>query len=211
MSFTPRRSTRGAVFTPSPFPSSSLAGPSTDTSTSYHWLSPATYPSGSTEPHYTSLKRVIDLTNTPGRRKGKGKAKAGDGETKFNVGDGVMVAVEGSSEGVGIITRMWEEEVQKEKDEDESDEEMPDQEEEGEKEMIKMAEIHWCFRRFELPGIMKNLTVEDVSLSRTQRIGERAHGIERSAIGCITRQTRNYPITDYPAHETCPYLLPSGL
>jgi origin recognition complex subunit 1 len=26
-----------------------------------------------------------------------------------------------------------------------------------------MAEVHWCFRRKDLPGVMKNLSVEDVS------------------------------------------------
>lgn len=161
MALTPRRSTRGAVFTPSPFPSPSLAAPS-DTATTYQWLSPAIYPENSDTPHYTSLRRSVAGTNTPGRRKGKGKAK-GDDDTRFTVGDGVVVSVDGNGEGVGVITKMWEEEVKKEEDDDEGDgAEEEDEGEEGEK-TVKMAEIHWCFRRRDLPSIMKNITVEDVS------------------------------------------------
>lgn len=62
---------------------------------------------------------------------------------------------------------MWEEDIKKDDKEDSEEEEEDDDDDEldeidGEK-TIKMAEIHWCFRRSDLPGIMKNLTVEDVS------------------------------------------------
>lgn len=75
----------------------------------------------------------------------------------------MAVALEGGTEGLGIITDMWEEEVEEvEKVEDEEEEEEEVEEEEGEK-TVKMAEIHWFLRRHDLPGVMKNLSMEDVS------------------------------------------------
>lgn len=72
-----------------------------------------------------------------------------------------MVSVEGGGDGVGIIKRMWE---QTEDTEEESSDEA-EGEDEGDRDRVKMAEIHWCFRREDLPGVMKNLNVADVSLS----------------------------------------------
>ncbi len=75
-----------------------------------------------------------------------------------------MVAVEGGGEGVGVLIELREEpEDEIDEDEEEEDEEDEEEDEEDEERGPKMmAEIHWCFRRQDLPGVMKNLCVEDV-------------------------------------------------
>ena len=87
------------------------------------------------------------------------------------MGDGVMVSVEGGEEGVGVLIRLWEEledeasERSSEEDEGLEDVEIGNDVQDEERGRKMMAEVHWCFRRQDLPGIMKNLSVEDVRRS----------------------------------------------
>jgi origin recognition complex subunit 1 len=108
---------------------------------------------------------------TPRKNGKKPRANKGDEESRFAIGDGVLVDVEGGADGVGVLIRLWEE---PDKDEDEEGDEDSNggndsarrkrKEENGDATEVRMmAEVHWCFRRKDLPGIMKNLTVEDVS------------------------------------------------
>lgn len=194
---TPRRSDRGVIFTPvaSPTPgptptpaaaSSSRGKVAPTIATSYHWLTAPYYPSGSSSsgaedavPHYTAYKRLVDRTTLVKRRK---HAKVGFEESRFAVGDGVLVNVQGGNDGVGILVRLWEEE---EEDSDESDEsgsesdgdDDVDGDEQGNggvgvrgkgkngrkaKSTTMMGEIHWCFRRSDLPSMMRDLSVAEV-------------------------------------------------
>ena len=199
MATTPRRSTRGAIFTPSPFPSPAAIAPnttfawtsaptstSTSTSSNPSHLStggPSTLPLTDRRTYYNSFTRITSHSGfTP--RKGpkgiKGRPKVGkeDEESRFSIGDGVLVKLEGNSEGVGVLIRLWEEPEEKAEEESEKDEDAEQKdakdgvygEDDEDEEMgtSMMAEIHWCFRRQDLPGIMKNLSVEDVSVSRSQ-------------------------------------------
>ena len=186
---TPRRSTRGQIFTPSP-----SAGPSLQPKNVIFGWTSAPLPASASLPadldtegkrtYYNSFTRITSSSRraqpllTPGKRV---KAAQGDEEARFSVGDGVLVKVEGGTDGVGVLVRLWEEPD----DADDGDEEEDGQDdEEGEggaggradggsrngdgtssksKSKTRMtAEIHWCFRRKDLPGIMKNLSVEDV-------------------------------------------------
>jgi len=158
MTVTPRRSVRGALRTPSPHPSPALIRPDT----TYAWTAWPLPSSPNSLPHYNSFIRIISGS---GLRPQKSKARAGksDEDSRFTVGDGVMVSVEGGSEGVGVLIRLWEEREETESDGEEEDEE--EEEEEEERGPMMMAEVHWCFRRQDLPGVMKNLSVEDVRRS----------------------------------------------
>lgn len=81
-----------------------------------------------------------------------------------------MVGVDGG-DGVGVVIGLWQvspgagesevgdEERQSEEKEDENEDEEDDGPAKG-----MMAEVHWCFRKQDLPSVMKNLNVEDVSL-----------------------------------------------
>jgi len=116
--------------------------------------------------HYRAFDRIIKHSGlTP--KKGKGKQKE-DEISRFTIGDGVLVSVDGGNDGVGILIRLWEESGsgEDEGDEDESGsgdgDDSDDEDDDGPR---MMAEIHWCFRRQDLPGIMKNLQVDDVSQS----------------------------------------------
>jgi len=79
-----------------------------------------------------------------------------------------MVGVDGG-DGVGVVIGMWEahtiERQDRDEDEDEEDNERgeEDEEEDGPAKGM-MAEVHWCFRKQDLPSVMKNMNVEDVSL-----------------------------------------------
>jgi origin recognition complex subunit 1 len=135
----------------------------------------------------------------PGRKIRAGK---GDEESRFTVGDGVVVAIEGGGEGIGVLVGLWEEPDEDEEEEEDRDGDKDKMDKEGEKEgreggrvngreegesssaaadkdkssdddtplenkpMRMVAEVHWCFRRQDLPGIMKNLAVADVSVFR---------------------------------------------
>jgi origin recognition complex subunit 1 len=79
-------------------------------------------------------------------------------EKRFTVGDGVVVGVEGGNEGIGVLIRLWEEESVGEEDYEEDNTGNGGQD----GDMKMMGEVHWCFRRQDLPGVMKNLTVADV-------------------------------------------------
>ncbi|ORX38507.1 P-loop containing nucleoside triphosphate hydrolase protein [Kockovaella imperatae] len=180
MPITPRRSTRGTVFSPLT-PSSTENGLASRDDLIFNWTSapvqrPSTEAGPSSQPivsdaddehglrtYYTSFTRI---------QKPTGKKKKEE-VVKFRVGDGVMVSVEGG-DGVAVLTRLWEEPIPKDEgsddddddDDDDEDEEADDEEGSGEGEgeglgMRKMAEIHWCFRRKDLPGIMKDLKVEE--------------------------------------------------
>ena len=160
---TPRRSTRGTLFTPSPHPSPAFV----QTDTTFSWTS-APLPSTSSPSftHYNSFARIVGHSGLT-RRKGKARAGKDDEESRFTVGDGVMVSVEGGEEGVGVLVRLWEEPDEEEEREDGGDQDVNmgnDGEDEGRGRKM-MAEVHWCFRRQDLPGIMKNLSVEDVRCS----------------------------------------------
>jgi origin recognition complex subunit 1 len=82
-----------------------------------------------------------------------------------------MVGVDGG-DGVGVLIGLWQDlgtgrgEGEDEDDEcrEEDDEEEEEEEREGSGRKM-MAEVHWCFRRQDLPSIMKNLNVQDVSHS----------------------------------------------
>lgn len=167
MSATPRRSTRGTLFTPSPHPSPAFV----QTNTTYSWTSaPLASSSSPSFTHYNSFARIVTHSGlTP--RKGKARAGKQDEESRFTVGDGVMVSVEGGEEGVGVLIRLWEEledeasERSSEEDEGLEDVEIGNDVQDEERGRKMMAEVHWCFRRQDLPGIMKNLSVEDVRRS----------------------------------------------
>ncbi|EIW67259.1 hypothetical protein TREMEDRAFT_33606 [Tremella mesenterica DSM 1558] len=176
MASTPRRSTRsGAIFTPSP-----SSHPRSESHTTYSWTSAPRHVSSNpassssttlsqkAEIDYTSFARIVSRQSTkrpltPGRKTHAGKA---DEESRFTLGDGVAVSVEGGGEGVGVLVRLWETSKKAKGEEDMSgegsaeDEERDEEEEEGSGERM-WAEVHWCFRRQDLPGIMKNLSVED--------------------------------------------------
>jgi origin recognition complex subunit 1 len=174
--FTPRRSTRGAVFTPTPF----------------HWTSaPLLPPSALSQTqtagktYYNSFTRITTSVNTNSingieqiKGKGKGKGKEKEQERRFTVGDGVVVGVEGGSEGIGILVRLWEVKEPEEDGDDGSEAGQVDGKVEKEAEKTRMmGEIHWCFRRQDLPGIMKNLTVADVSQPDFAETGDGCDGL----------------------------------
>lgn len=181
---TPRRSTRGAIFTPSPHPTQAVA----QANTTYHWLSAplndaahtngeSSSGSGSSSSttkriRYNSFRRIVGAGQTPTGR--KRKVAKGDEESRFTVGDGVLVGVDGG-DGVGILIGLWQDNTPRSSgrngdgdgdwdggsdDEDEDEDEEEDYEGSGKR---MMAEVHWCFRRQDLPGVMKNLNVQDVS------------------------------------------------
>jgi origin recognition complex subunit 1 len=80
-----------------------------------------------------------------------------------------MVGVDGG-DGVGVVIGLWQDhgQPQREEREGEQDEEVDEEEEEEEEDgpgKGMMAEVHWCFRKQDLPSVMKNLNVEDVSTS----------------------------------------------
>ena len=82
-----------------------------------------------------------------------------------------MVGVDGG-DGVGVVIGLWQDTRSRERiredegrgDEDEDERDEDEEEEEGPAKGM-MAEVHWCFRKQDLPSVMKNLNVEDVSLS----------------------------------------------
>lgn len=176
--FTPRRSARGQIFTPSPAPSAVIQ----PKNVTFAWTSAPLRASDSIPPsldpdgvrtYYNSFTRITSHTNrssqllTPGKRPKAGK---GDEEARFSIGDGVLVKVEGGTDGVGVLIRLWEEPEPEDEEDPESEEEQDevdeneavDKEEKG-KGTRMMGEVHWVFRRQDLPGIMKNLSVKDVS------------------------------------------------
>lgn len=81
-----------------------------------------------------------------------------------------MVGVDGG-DGVGVVIGLWQDLAGdrdgdgRDGDEEEKEEEEEDEEEEDGPGKGMMAEVHWCFRKQDLPSVMKNLNVEDVSLS----------------------------------------------
>lgn len=142
--------------------------------TSYHWLSAPYYPSGPSSsgaedavPHYTAYKRLVDRMTLVKRRK---HAKKGFEESRFAVGDGVLVNVQGGNDGVGILVRLWEEEEEESEDDSASDSDSErdgdggqQQRTEGKKRNVTMmGEVHWCFRRSDLPSMMRDLSVAEV-------------------------------------------------
>lgn len=162
MSFTPRRSARSEIFTPVP---QSPAAQATAAATTFHWLSNASYPDGPDKPHYSSYKRLVNKAALVKRRR-TNNAKSGLEESRFSIGDGVLVNVDGGNDGVGILLRLWEEDDADSDDEEESDDSEDDSDDESSEEgnkKLMMAEIHWCFRQQDLPGVMKNLNVAEVS------------------------------------------------
>ncbi|KAK8854793.1 hypothetical protein IAR55_003532 [Kwoniella newhampshirensis] len=192
---TPRRSTRGTIFTPTPHSSSHARAHQPNTT--YAWTSAPILPASSSsstfsparnatagtsasggiagsssETRYNSFTRIISRTGStplkqtpvPGLGKKIVRAGKGDEESRFTVGDGVLVAVEGGDEGVGVLIGLWEEPEDEDHDEEEGAEGNYGEEEEEENEdkgPKMMAEIHWAFRKQDLPGIMKNVQVDE--------------------------------------------------
>lgn len=78
----------------------------------------------------------------------------------------MLVTVEGNGEGVGVLTRLWEE-VGKKLEGEVGGQDDGEGEDDGDEEEdpTMMAEVHWCFRRQDLPSIMKNVSVEDVRMT----------------------------------------------
>lgn len=176
MPVTPRRSTRQtAIFTPL---SAVKQGPAR-----YEWTSSATATDERT--HYTSFSRT------------RGTGRKAD-EARFSIGDGVSVALEGGAEGIGMLVGLWEEPIPEDEREDDEDDE--DREEEPTR---KMACVHWFFRRSDLPSVMRNLTLEDVSLlpplptaripSLTHAPARLAHAHCEPALGADTRTKSSSP------------------
>lgn len=100
-------------------------------------------------------KLEVDLTpKDKGKAKGKATKKKKGDEARFTIGDGVQVAVEGGKEGVGVLVGLWEEPVPAESDDEDNTEDRGTR---------MMARIHWFFRRQDLPSVMRNLDLEDVS------------------------------------------------
>lgn len=223
--FTPRRSTRGQIFTPSPHPESSLQ----PKNVIFGWTS-APLPSSLSLPdsldpegkrtYYNSFTRITtkhrraEPLATPGKRPKAGK---GDEESRFTVGDGVLVKVEGNADGVGVLVRLWEEPEEKDEEDEGSVEEtsgsntradeLGEEGETGEGGKRMMAEVHWCFRREDLPGIMKNLTVEDVSIMDGFLTTSCAHDRERQKLTSERSSTSHVP---HPAHHDLSTPVPLG-
>ncbi|WRT68394.1 uncharacterized protein IL334_005370 [Kwoniella shivajii] len=195
---TPRRSTRGTLFTPSPSVTPSIRS---QANTSYSWtsapLSSTSLSNNDGNTRYNSYSRIISRNGSTPLRLGPGlgvgtaskkvKAGKGDEESRFTIGDGVLVAIEGGDEGVGVLIGLWEDQSQSpSRSHSQSDnngetneqDENADDEEEGEEEEEKgpkmMAEIHWAFRKQDLPGIMKNVNVEDNEVLLAASISRRA-------------------------------------
>ncbi|KAK4689006.1 origin recognition complex subunit 1, partial [Tremellales sp. Uapishka_1] len=164
MTSTPLRTAREAEHTPSPHPTPVFLS-STATSI-YRWTSAplptlaSAVASTSRQVFYQSYARITSRPNGSAR-KGKARAGRGDEESRFNLGLAVIVAVEGGNEGVGVLTRLWEEDEPDNEDEDEVTKDEVEDGEIEEKGRRKMAEVHWCFRKQDLPGIMKDLRVAD--------------------------------------------------
>ncbi|WVR00003.1 hypothetical protein IAU59_007145 [Kwoniella sp. CBS 9459] len=190
---TPRRSTRGTIFTPSPSVASygygngygggalasTTAAQARKADTSYHWNSAplASTSAGSGQIRYSSFSRIVSRKiSTPlriglaGKTAGPGAGTSGsrakgDEESRFAVGDGVLVSVEGGDEGVGIIIGLWDEQKASSSrrieglEGDGGEENGEDDEEDDGPSM--MAEIHWAFRKEDLPSIMKTANVQE--------------------------------------------------
>jgi origin recognition complex subunit 1 len=88
--------------------------------------------------------------------------RRGETETRFAVGDGVSVAVEGGNEGIGMLTALWEEDGEDDDDESTvSGSRHTTPERETGPRMV--ARVHWFFRKEDLPGVMTRLALEEVS------------------------------------------------
>lgn len=134
MPVTPRRSTRSsAVFTPT------ARAPLDAT---YEWTS-APRPGPSTRVHFTSYARTL-------RRQ----------ESRFAIGDGVVVALEGQNEGIGMVTKLYEEDEEAEEGDRDEQQEQQEQQPRGRR---RMASVHWFFRKSDLPMIMRNVHLAEVS------------------------------------------------
>jgi origin recognition complex subunit 1 len=89
--------------------------------------------------------------------------KNGEHEARFAIGDGVAVTVEGGNEGIGMLTALWEEPEDEEEDEEEDEDDAVSRPEPEERGPRMMATVHWFFRKEDLPGVMKNLQLAEVS------------------------------------------------
>lgn len=192
---TPRRSTRSsaaAIFTPL---SAVRAPPATYTWTSNPVASTSSSSAGRT--HYTSFARIRSAAATPRRKKD-------DDEARFALGDGVSVTVEGGNEGIGMLTALWEEPVPEDEDEDEDgdrEKERDGDEEAGEGRTRKMARVHWFFRRSDLPSVMRNLTLEDVSVDGRGGQREKELTAERGTLSRLADESRDHRPAARAAHQ----------
>lgn len=131
---------------------------------------------------------------TKAAKAGKAAAKKKTDESRFAIGDGVQVAVEGGKEGVGVLVGLWEEPIPDEEEEEEpvrggrsgrgkggvgrggaTGRGVKEDEVSGDVDPSRgtrmMARIHWFFRRQDLPGVMRNLSLEDVSTPWVRSFG----------------------------------------
>lgn len=89
-----------------------------------------------------------------GRGKKDKNHQQGDEQQRFSLGDGVLVAVLGNDVGVGIITELWEQDLE--------DEDADEGENEEREKSVKLCQIRWCYRKQDLPTTMNSLKVADV-------------------------------------------------
>ncbi|WWC71564.1 uncharacterized protein I206_105522 [Kwoniella pini CBS 10737] len=184
---TPRRSTRGNIFTPSPTSNNSKLLKSTKLNTIYKWNSAPLNSLNKEEEEeegkikYNSFSKIIkknnrnDLTTiTPSNLiNRKIKIEKEDEESRFTIGDGVLINLEGGNQGVAILIGLYEDfnyykknnhdndDQEKEEEEEEENDDNDNDDDFEEKKSKMMAEIHWAFRKSDLPSIMKNVNIEE--------------------------------------------------
>lgn len=78
---------------------------------------------------------------------------------RFEVGDAVAVTLQGGQEGIAVLIDLWEEEIP----EQEGDEDSDDEEQETTR---KMATVHWCYRKEDLPEVMRSVSMGPVGSER---------------------------------------------
>ncbi|KAL1406326.1 Origin recognition complex, subunit 1 [Vanrija albida] len=172
MPVTPRRSTRGAVFTPT------AAAPAVPTNTVFTWTGAARPETSAGRVYYSGFSRVIKRggpagatsdsdgeetkTKTPTKLEVAlpRRRRKPDEEARFAIGDGVVVQVEGGNDGIGMLTALWEEPADAD-DESDDDDSSASSAPAADAPPRMMAQIHWFFRKEDLPGVMRNVKLED--------------------------------------------------
>lgn len=219
MPVTPRRSTRSQAFTPVHTQAASVS--LAPVNVTFTWTSaPRT---DGDKVSYTSFKRVkrsggrypdVEIKSR-GRAISTGESsddddeegdsqpgpsrRRADDEARFAIGDGVAVTVEGGNEGIGMLTALWEEPV-------EADDEDEEKEDEGDKEETRMmGRVHWFFRKEDLPGVMRNLNLDEVR----KAFYSDTDAPERGPPCRITKSTSHYRLTSGTTHQDGPNLLRS--
>lgn len=165
MSVTPRRSTRGLLFSPSTHRSLLVES----SAASFTWASAPTNGDSSFPAHYSAVTRTTGVNTPVVWSRGRSLGRALDA-ARFEIGDAVAVSLQGGNEGIGIIIDLREEEVEDERlghDEDNQDDQKVD---ESFEKTRKVAEVHWLFQRDDLPQVMRDVDLADVSISRQRQV-----------------------------------------